>query len=786
MHLDGGEKNMRNRPFPVLNQPPDVSQEFARFENTFFNAARVTEFDPVTLSGALEWRRAARQTRLAFGQITTPMDPVAAAPEFPPDYEQNPILPFALHFVGPRTVRVRLTARGAKLREEPSLMLAGEVPVDTSWKMTRNSAATTYTSAVGCSVTVTHDPWHIEFRDASGRLLTRTQNLADTMALSNTDPTPFSFVRCAADGSRHLAASFLLAPDEKLYGCGESFTRLNKRGQRQVLCTTDAHGVQTSHMYKPIPFLLSSRGYAMFVHSTAPMTFDLGGSYDAANVLYLGDEQLDLFFFFGDPKEVLSEYTALTGRSPTPPLWSFGLWMSRITYQSEDEVREVAARLRHERVPCDVIHLDTGWFEQDWRCNYRFAPTRFRDPQKMIVDLREQGLRVSLWQLPYFTPHNELFAEAIARGFVVRSASGDLPTEDAVIDFSNPDAVRWYQELLAPLLKMGVGAIKVDFGEAAPFAGLYASGKTGFYEHNLYPLRYNKAAAEITRRVTGEAIIWARSTWAGSQRYPLHWGGDAENTDCAMAATLRAGLSLGLCGFSFWSHDAGGFVQSSPRALYRRWMPFAMLTSHSRCHGAPPKEPWAYDAAFTDDFRRAVELKYRLMPYIYAQARACSEQGYPMLRTLFFEYPADPTSWLIEDEYLLGRDLLVAPLMEEVASRDVYLPPGAWIDYQTGKRYVGEKWQHIAAGTIPVVLLVREGAVIPHVPLAQSTAEITWREIELVLYGHLTPDSRALVCFPDDGTLRTLPLRTERGALQLDGDPFAGRVRWNVRRFGEV
>jgi alpha-D-xyloside xylohydrolase len=202
---------------------------------------------------------------------------------------------------------------------------------------------------------------------------------------------------------------------------------------------------------------------------------------------------------------------------------------------------------------------------------------------------------------------------------------------------------------LKSLLEMGVAAIKVDFGEAAPRTGSYASGKSGFYEHNLYPLRYNKAAAEASRDATGESIIWARSAWAGSQRYPLHWGGDAENTDSAMAATLRAGLSLGLCGFSFWSHDIGGFVYRSPEDLYRRWTPFGMLTSHSRCHGVPPTEPWEYGEDFTYEFRRAVELKYRLMPYIYAQAKLCSEKGYPMLRTLFFERPDDPIAWLVVD-----------------------------------------------------------------------------------------------------------------------------------------
>jgi alpha-D-xyloside xylohydrolase len=589
-------------------------------------------------------------------------------------------------------------------------------------------------------------------------------------------------VRSASDLTRRIAATFSLSPDEKLFGCGESFTRLNKRGQKIPLWMIDAHSAQTADMYKPVPFFMSSRGYGMFVHTSAPLTLDFGCSYDAANTIYMGDEQLDLFVFLGKPKEILSEYTALTGRSPVPPLWSFGLWMSRITYDSEEQARDVARKLRDHHVPCDVIHLDTGWFEEDWRSDYKFSTSRFDDPAKMISDLQDQGFRVSLWQLPYFTPKNELHEEATRGGYAVLDSNGRLPTEDAIIDFSNPDAVKWYQGKLAELLRMGVAAIKVDFGEAAPSHGAYVSGKSGFYEHNLYPLRYNKAAAEVTKEVTGDSIIWARSAWAGCQRYPLHWGGDAENTDSAMAASLRAGLSLGLCGFSFWSHDIGGFVYKSPRDLYRRWMPFGMLTSHSRCHGVPPKEPWEYDEEFTDDFRHAVELKYKLMPYVYAQAKLASQEGYPMLRTLFFEYPEDPTSWFIEDEYLFGTDILVAPLMKEAPGRRVYLPPGLWTDYQSGAIYEGARWHEIEVGEIPAVILARDGSVIPHIRLAQSASQMNWEEVELVVYGAYSSTVQGYICLPGDNFLHTLTLERDESGFSLAEDPLQGTVTWTIRQ----
>ncbi|HKE92567.1 MAG TPA: alpha-xylosidase, partial [Gemmatimonadales bacterium] len=557
-------------------------------------------------------------------------------------------------------------------------------------------------------------------------------------------------------------------------------TRLNKRGQKMVMYLRDGQGVQNYRQYKAVPFFLSSNGYGVFVHTSAPVTFDFGHDFDQHTVIYTGDDVLDLFVFLGSPKDVLREYTALTGRSPVPPLWSFGLWMSRITYKSEAEVRDVAARLRRYRIPSDVLHLDTGWFETDWRSDYEFSTTRFPNARGMIADLKQLGFHVSLWQYTYFTRQNRMWDEMQTGGYGVRDDGGRMAPEDATLDFSNSDAVRWYQGKLRNLLGMGVGVIKADFGEGAPLSGVYASGRTGWYEHNLYPVRYNRAVWEVTKNATGDGIIWARSAWAGSQRYPLHWGGDAENTNSAMAATLRGGLSLGLCGFTFWSHDVGGFVNRAPRELYGRWLAFGVLTSHTRTHGAPPREPWEYDSAFVVDFRRAVEMKYRLLPYIYAQARASSDSGYPMLRTLFFEYPDDPTSWLIEDEYLFGEGMLVAPLFEDVDHRQVYLPPGTWIDYQTGQRYQGAAWHDIRAGAVPIIVLVRTGTVIPQIGLAQSTAQMNWSEIELRVLGDGSGLATGLFALPQEESHRLELRPVAGGGYVLASDPLRGRVHWRI------
>lgn len=760
----------------VLGDPEDVSRDFQKSENVYFIGNRLADFDVKSGTGNIVWDRYLRTASLNFNKIDLGLAK-GKATEFPgTEYDENPLLPFSISFISPRTIRLRFNSRPAAFDDNTSLMLAGPLPKDNSWKVTETNEQITYTSLFG-EVRIIKNPWHIEFYDNKGNLLTRTQNVNDPHSFLSS--TPFSFVRRAGDLSRRFAAAFELAPDEKIFGCGESFTRLNKRGQKINLTTRDGMGVQGQLMYKPIPFFLSSNGYAMFVHTSTPLTFDFGQHYDQHNVIYSADDNLDLFIFLGEPKDILSEYTAVTGRSPVPPLWSFGFWMSRITYKSEDEVRNVATKLRQYKIPTDVIHLDTGWFETDWRSNYLFSTSRFRDPAKMITDLKKDGFHISLWQYTYFTPKNELFKEIVEKNYAVKNEGGTMPFEDAVLDMSNPAAVKWYQEKLANLLKLGVGAIKVDFGENAPISGQYFSGKSGLYEHNLYPLRYNKAVADITKQITGDSIIWARSAWAGSQRYPLHWGGDAENTNSAMAAELRGGLSFGLSGFTYWSHDVGGFVDRAPRELYRRWLAFGVLTSHTRAHGAPPREPWEYDEKLTDDFRRALNLRYSLLPYIYTQAKDSSERGFPMLRTLFFEFPQDPTSWLIEDEYMFGSNLLVAPLFEEKNSRRVYLPPGAWIDYQTARVYQGERWHEIAAGEIPVILLVKNNSALPLVKPAQSTAEIDWNNIELKVFSTDGRPVSATFALPE-GTLQKMELNYSGKSYVLKNDFSNGKIKWTI------
>lgn len=720
----------------LLDQSVDVSRDFSDFTNTYFFVDSLTSFDIKTGKGTVVWKRQQLMPRQAFNANTYLHQPLKSL-DFPNTaYPQDPELGFSIEPVNARTLRFRMHTSQVTPEWPDSLspMLAGPVAVNAKdWKVTKVGKDIVYSSAYG-KLVIKADPWRLIMYDKEGNELTRSRVWSDNDSTQIKVP-PFSFIKRGSDNSRSINPVFSIQPMERIFGFGEAPGPLNKVGQKLNLFVTDPQGPESPDMYKPIPFFFSNLGYGAFIHTAAPVTVDVGQSYIGANKLFMKDEDLDMFLFWGTPKEILSEYTALSGRPEMPPLWSFGTWMSRISYFTEDEGREVAKQLRANRIPADVIHFDTGWFDVDWQCDYEFSPARFKDPAKMIKDLDKDGFKICLWQLPYFVPGNKYFKTLVDEGMAVRNGRGTLPYEDAVLDFTNPKTVKWYQDQLGKLLEMGVGAIKVDFGEAAPLDGIYANGRSGLYEHNLYPVRYNKAVADITKKVKGDNIIWARSAWSGSQRYPLHWGGDAASTNTGMLGTLHAGLSLGMSGFSFWSHDMGGFVTSTPEELYRRWLPMGFLTSHTRAHGAPPTEPWLYNREFTDYFRKCAEMKYSLMPYIEKEAEECAANGWPMFRALQVEFPEDPGVWQIEDEYMFGKEFLVAPLLTQTKKRSVYLPAGQeWVNYQSGKTYA-PGWHTLTPdGELDCIIMVRKGAEIPTVKPALSTSRIDKSTLKTVKY----------------------------------------------------
>lgn len=749
----------------LQNCAKDMSTDFSDLANTYFLADSLSSFDKASAAGTVNWKRYRLSPRQAFnlnGYWPVRMHML----DFPDtQYDNDPDLGIQLQFINARTVRVRMLTTPVTPANEDnsdpmfsdgfkSRIAANPTTAEANgWNVGESTNAVTYKSEFG-TVEIQKYPWRIILKDKNGKILTQTRAIIDNDS-TQVKLLPFCFIKRGSDNSRSINPVFLLSPNERIYGCGESFTSLNKAGQKVHLYVTDPQGPETDGMYKPVPFYFSNRGYGVFMHTSAPVTCDFGASYIGAQRLFMGDEAMDFFIFFGEPKQILDDYTNITGKSPMLPLWTFGTWMSRITYFSQKEGLEVARQIRSHNIPADVIHFDTGWFGVDWQCDYQFAKDRFPNPVSMLKTMKKDGFHVCLWQLPYFTPKNKYFKELVDGGLHVKNAMGGMPYEDAVLDLSNPATVKWYQDKIGALIDQGVAAIKCDFGEAAPFNGIYASGKTGFYEHNLYPLRYNMALWNAVKQHSGEGVIWARSAWAGSQRFPLHWGGDAATNNIGMLGDLRGGLSFGLSGFSFWSHDMGGFVTASPEDIYRRWLPFGFLSSHTRAHGAPPTEPWLISESFTEAFRKCAEMKYKLMPYVYAQAKDCSNRGLPMVRALFVEFPDDPGAWLVEDEYMFGNDILVAPLLESGNSRSCYLPKGKWIDYQSGKVYSGG-YQDIMAGDIPCVILVRDGALIPQVPVAQSTDRIEWDKLQLVPFKADAVQCQGLLFKPGDTDVTTV------------------------------
>ena len=549
------------------------------------------------------------------------------------------------------------------------------------------------------------------------------------------DALPLGFVSCdgiATNKTGRATISFKCEPDECFVGTGERFRKIDLSGQTFQLKNQDGQGVNNRRCYKNIPFYMSSRMYGCFYHTSDYCKLSLA-DHSTRSVQFMCDRAtLDVFLIGGQtPEEILRGYRMLTGFPAMPPLWSFGIWMSRMTYFSADEVNDICNRLRAEHYPCDVIHLDTGWFRTDWLCEWKFNPERFPDPKGFIKGLADKGFKVSLWQLPYVAKGAEQLEEAKKNKFIApllkeqASEGSNFSALDyaGTIDFTYDKATEWYKNaLLKPLLDMGVKCIKTDFGENIHMDAVY-HGMTPERLNNISALLYQKAAYEITKEVTGDGIVWARAAWAGCQRYPLHWGGDSESSWAGMAGSLKGGLHFGLSGFAFWSHDVPGF-HSTPdfmnsvldENVYVRWTQFGVFSSHMRYHGTCKREPWHYPN-IAPIVKRWWKLRYKLLPYIIEQAEACTKTGWPMIRALLMQHPYDRQVWHIDDEYYFGSEFLVAPVMNSENCRDIYLPEGLWVNFFTGERLDGGRWYYdveVSLDQMPV--FVRPGAHIKIYP----------------------------------------------------------------------
>lgn len=541
------------------------------------------------------------------------------------------------------------------------------------------------------------------------------------------DALPIAF--CITEGREDRATmSFKCDADECFVGTGERFRKMDLSGQTFFLKNQDGQGVNNRRAYKNIPFYMSSRMYGVFYHTSDYCRLSLA-DHSTRSVQFRNDRAtLDAFIIGGDtPERILYGYRQLTGFPPMLPLWSFGIWMSRMTYFSADEVQEICDRLRREQYPCDVIHLDTGWFRTDWLCEWIFNPERFPDPKGFIKRLADDGFKVTLWQLPYVAKGAAQIDEARENKYIgpllkeQASEGSNFSTLDyaGTIDFTYDKATEWYKGLLRELLEMGVKCIKTDFGENIHMDATYHS-MTPEQLNNIYSLLYQKAAYEVTKDVTGDGIVWARAAWAGCQRYPLHWGGDSESSWAGLAGSLKGGLHFGLSGFAFWSHDVPGF-HSEPDFMnsvidpkvYVRWTQFGVFTSHMRYHGSHKREPWYYPTV-SDIVKKWWRLRYRLLPYIMEESRIATETGYPVIQAMLMHHPNDKTCWHIDDQYYFGRSFMVAPVMNSNDKRDIYLPEGEWVNFFTKEHFTGPVWLkdvNVPLDEMPV--FCRPGTEIP-------------------------------------------------------------------------
>jgi alpha-D-xyloside xylohydrolase len=623
---------------------------------------------------------------------------------------------------------------------------------------------------------ITLDPWSVRFLDETGRVLV-AENPGEVDISGRLRTLPFG--RSAVDGAVvAYHESFTAAADEHFVGFGEKFTNFDKRGQRVVMWNYDAFGAESERAYKNIPFYLSSRGYGVLVDSGMATEFDLCQSTHTCVQIVVPDDLIDYYVIAGPtPAQVLRRYDLLTGDPMLPPKWAFGTWISSGFFvDTQEAVLERARRIRADHIPCDVLHLDCYWQVAGHWSDQLWDADRFPDPAGMLASLAAQGFKVSLWINSYVSHFSPLFEAASERGFFLHRPDGSVYVADVwhgsqppcgIVDFANPEATAWFKSLLRPLLAMGVAVFKTDFAEGVPVDAVAYGGMRGVDLHNVYSLLFNDAVAEVTREVAGHGMVWARSSYLGGQRHSAQWGGDTNCSYPAMASTLRGGLSHGVSGVPFWSHDAGGFTGTPAPDLYARWAQFGALSPLVRFHGTTSRLPWDFPPEAEKAAVEAIRLRYRLMPYLYSTAVESARTGVPMLRALMVDSPDDPVAWQADLEYRLGPDLLVAPMTDPDGARKVYLPQGRWVDVWSGQVHTGGRHLPVRTPVDRVPLFARYGALTPVTEVREALGSEPFEDITIVSWG---ATSGSTVVRDVDGDTTVTATRTgDRLEFTVDG-----------------
>lgn len=584
-------------------------------------------------------------------------------------------------------------------------------------------------------------PWQLSVL-LDGKPLTH-ENVCDSNVDNMCKYLPIGF-DCDGQGNVvKVRETMYMYSDENFYGFGEKFTGFNKRGQVIHCRQSDALSTNTERSYQNIPYFMSSRGYSILLNTYTDNVCDMGVGSGVSYGMEVADKMLDYVMFCDrDYKGLLEGYTALTGRSPMIPKWAFGLWMSKCSYRTQEEVETVARTLREKKIPADVIHID-GWQKMSNSGVWEWDLERFPNPQGMIQTLKDLHFRLSLWMWPYIRVGADSYEFAKEKGYLVMNEKGEVATFHsaatndfyfAAFDFTNPEMVEWYKGLVKNVVKDGVGVIKTDFSEALPLDAVYHDGSNGLQGHNKLPLLYAKtiyeACAEVKLPAGERPMLWGRSGYAGSQNYPGNWAGDSSTHENNLACVLRSGLSIGLSGVPFWGHDIGGFYNTDSDGYecppteqqYVRSAQFGLLSPLSRCHGKTPREPWNFSERAQEIFGAYDRLRYRLAPYLYSTAIQAHNTGLPMLRALLLEFPDDFTVQNVGMEYMLGESLLVAPIFDQDDLR-VYLPQGQWACLRTGEFTSGGRWVRPENTLENIPVYLRENTAVP-----MRSEDVLWSE----------------------------------------------------------
>lgn len=526
------------------------------------------------------------------------------------------------------------------------------------------------------------------------------------------------------DYEPYMVSELSLQVGECVYGLGERFTAFVKNGQ--VVDTWNEDGGTASQVaYKCVPFYMTNNGYGILVDSTDNVSFEVASE----KVEYVGfsvpGERIKYYLFHGpDPKDIMREYTKLTGRPALPPAWSFGLWLSTsfTTNYDEETTTSFIEGMEQRDIPLSVFHFDCFWMHEFHWCDFEWDKQCFPDIRATLKKYHDKGLHICVWINPYIAQGTEFFREGVKNGYLLKRADGKgvWQTDNwqagmGLVDFTNPDAVKWYTDKLQTILDCGVDCFKTDFGERIPVDVVYHDGSDPQAMHNYYTYLYNKAVFELLEKNRGknEAVLFARSATVGGQKFPVHWGGDCSANYPSMAETLRGGLSFAMSGFSFWSHDISGFENTATPDLYKRWAAFGLMSTHSRLHGSQSyRVPWVFDEEASEVVRFFTNLKCRLMPYIYQKSVEAHEEGIPVMRPMVFEYPNDPAARYLDQQYLLGESLLVAPVFREDHVAEYYLPEGTWTDLLTGETKEGGRWYQGTYDYFSMPLYVKENSIL--------------------------------------------------------------------------